>query len=298
MFRTYKCSSSGRLVHRVLWYFFHAENIIEGYMNMYLILHTLTNHTDFYYNFSIKELPQNSMYKSSWGWTLGCSKHVENTMINLTFRWPCMVMNSYKINQSDALISQIYFWNKTLHVSGSSSVHHQEFFTVHTALVYGIQVCWCVQWKTPDDGQRNCPKHVEFYSKNKFEKLVHLVWFYYMNESFNFLNIFSKNAQTQNFVKKIYPLGDELLHADGQTDGHDEAFRNFANAPKKKIRLSDLYICGIIHNFFSVSLCCCLCSTALQLVRAVHLDASNFLCIILHITEWSSTSGHLNGRTK
>ena len=35
----------------------------------------------------------------------------------------------------------------------------------------------CVHWKTPDDGQRNCPKHVEFYSKNKFEKLVHLVGF-------------------------------------------------------------------------------------------------------------------------
>jgi len=31
--------------------------------------------------------------------------------------------------------------------------------------------------KTPDDGQRNCLKHVEFYSKNKFEKLVHLVSF-------------------------------------------------------------------------------------------------------------------------
>ena len=31
--------------------------------------------------------------------------------------------------------------------------------------------------QTPDDGQRNCPKHVEFYSKNKFEKLVHLVGF-------------------------------------------------------------------------------------------------------------------------
>ena len=25
--------------------------------------------------------------------------------------------------------------------------------------------------------QRNCPKHVEFYSKNKFEKFVHLVGF-------------------------------------------------------------------------------------------------------------------------
>jgi len=35
----------------------------------------------------------------------------------------------------------------------------------------------CVHWKTPDDGQRNCPKHGEFYSKNKCEKLVHLVGF-------------------------------------------------------------------------------------------------------------------------
>ena len=26
-----------------------------------------------------------------------------------------------------------------------------------------------------DDGQRICPKHVEFYPKNKFEKLAHLV---------------------------------------------------------------------------------------------------------------------------
>jgi len=32
----------------------------------------------------------------------------------------------------------------------------------------------CVQWKTPDDGQRKCPKHAEFYSKNKFGKLLHL----------------------------------------------------------------------------------------------------------------------------
>jgi hypothetical protein len=35
----------------------------------------------------------------------------------------------------------------------------------------------CVQWKTRDDGQSNCPKHVDFYSKNKFEKSVHLVGF-------------------------------------------------------------------------------------------------------------------------
>ena len=82
-----------------------------------------------------------------------------------------------KQNQLDALFSQTYFWNKTLHVSDSSSVQHQEFCTVHTAMVYVIQVCCVYSEETPDDGQRNCPKHVEFYSKSMFEKLVHLVGF-------------------------------------------------------------------------------------------------------------------------
>jgi len=33
----------------------------------------------------------------------------------------------------------------------------------------------------------NCPKHVEFYSKNKFEKLVHLVGFIIRMDNFTFL---------------------------------------------------------------------------------------------------------------
>ena len=41
------------------------------------------------------------------------------------------------------------------------------------------------QWKTPDDGHRNCAKHVEFLDKNKFGKLVRLlVLFKKTNESF------------------------------------------------------------------------------------------------------------------
>ena len=108
-------------------------------------------------------------------------------------------------NQRDALISQIHFRNRALHVSGRFSVHHRESTTVHTTIHTGLLTAceqdqdgtavpswswtqavskpvWhipllCVQWKTPDDGQRNCPKHVKFYSKNKFEKLVHLVGF-------------------------------------------------------------------------------------------------------------------------
>jgi len=41
-------------------------------------------------------------------------------------------------------------------------------------MTYTVAVCTV---KTPGDGQRNCPKHVEFYSKNKFENLMHLVGF-------------------------------------------------------------------------------------------------------------------------
>jgi len=46
----------------------------------------------------------------------------------------------------------------------------------------------CVQWKTPGDGQRNCPKHVEFYYKNKFEKILLLVGFIIRNST-NFSQI-------------------------------------------------------------------------------------------------------------
>jgi len=44
-----------------------------------------------------------------------------------------------------------------------------------TFITYTIVVCTV---KTPDDGQRNCPKHAEFRSKNKFGILVHLVFFW------------------------------------------------------------------------------------------------------------------------
>jgi len=65
------------------------------------------------------------------------------------------------------------------------------FQTVHLSIIRSFSL-YTQQWymsyrfadkqavctvKTPDDGQRNSPKHIEFYSKNKFETFLHLVGF-------------------------------------------------------------------------------------------------------------------------
>ena len=47
-----------------------------------------------------------------------------------------MIGDFFVIKPTDALISKIYFCQETLHVLGSSSAHHQEFSTVHSAMVY------------------------------------------------------------------------------------------------------------------------------------------------------------------
>jgi len=51
-----------------------------------------------------------------------------------------VLLYSYIKKKPDALILKFIFGNKIRHVSNSSSVHHQEFFTVHTGIVYVIQV--------------------------------------------------------------------------------------------------------------------------------------------------------------
>jgi len=65
-------------------------------------------------------------------------------------------------------------WNSTCF--GQFLCHHQEFFTVYTAMVYVIQVCWQPASRIRME-QGNYPKHEEFHSKNKYQKLEHLVGF-------------------------------------------------------------------------------------------------------------------------
>jgi hypothetical protein len=60
---------------------------------------------------------------------------------DFTFVWPCIVTDFLIIKPTICTDFSNWFWNETLRVSDSSSVHHQELFTVHTAMVYVIQVC-------------------------------------------------------------------------------------------------------------------------------------------------------------
>jgi hypothetical protein len=81
------------------------------------------------------------------------------------------VIYSYNKSQLDALFLKFIFGTEFY-------MFRTGFLSIIGSLVlYDIYPLLCVQIYTPDDRQRNCPKHVEFYSKNKFEKLVHLVGF-------------------------------------------------------------------------------------------------------------------------
>jgi hypothetical protein len=53
---------------------------------------------------------------------------------------PFIVIDFFLNNQPDALFIPILFRYKTLHVSGIYSAHHQEFSTLHSAIVSFMQV--------------------------------------------------------------------------------------------------------------------------------------------------------------
>ena len=129
------------------------------------------------------------------------------------------------------------------------SVHHQESSTVHTAIgichtgyadcllansQQNLYVLLCVQYQTPDDGQRNCPKHVEFYSKNKIEKLVYLDGFI---------------ASSQQNLYDIYLLLCIQYQTpdDGQQTCPKHAEFYFENKVEKLVHLDGLII-RIYHN--------------------------------------------------
>jgi len=117
------------------------------------------------------------------------SKHRYNPLSLFKIIWPCIVTGSLWIKPTNALMYNLIGITHP-HVSGSLSAHHQEFLAVHRLwyilcscddrwlpgvgwnssilllIASGHQSCIkCtkadVRLRTPDDGQKGCPKHVD-----------------------------------------------------------------------------------------------------------------------------------------
>jgi hypothetical protein len=80
------------------------------------------------------------------------------------------------IIRSFSLHTQQWYMTYRFADSLRAGTERNQFRPVPPRIMYDIPLLY-VQWKTPDDGKRNCPKHAEFYSRNKFAKFVHLVCF-------------------------------------------------------------------------------------------------------------------------
>jgi hypothetical protein len=88
------------------------------------------------------------------------------------------------------------FRTVSLSIIRSFSLYTQQWYMMFhpdparmlSAKLYDINHCCVYSEKSPDDGQRNCPKHVEFHFQNKYEKLLHLVDFTVRNSSHLFVN--------------------------------------------------------------------------------------------------------------
>ena len=112
--------------------------------------------------------------------------------------FPLSIIRSFSLYTQQWYMSYRYCWQLARKLSAIS--------------VWHIPLL-CVQWKTPDDGQRKCPKHVEFYSKNKFEKLVHLVGFIIRICASTFaFYILTKDLPMKLHTYALYDLVGTMMH--------------------------------------------------------------------------------------
>ena len=126
------------------------------------------------------------------GLSLNGQHYSRNVLAHFTFMWPCIVTNFFVIKQTRRKNFPNFVLSKNSTYSGhflcpSSGFFYRTFGTVKfravlmTASKKGQIPSWLwleavikhawniqmpnIQWKTPDDGQRKCPKPVEFLTK-------------------------------------------------------------------------------------------------------------------------------------
>jgi len=79
---------------------------------------------------------------------------------------PLSIIRSFSLYTQQWYMSHIFVDSSQ---AVSFSLYTQQWYVSYRFAVFTV--------KSPGDGHRNCPKHVEFYSKNKFEELECLVAF-------------------------------------------------------------------------------------------------------------------------
>jgi hypothetical protein len=157
--------------------------------------------------------PNTRVYGEKLLWIRASSKLLSVTAHSVhshfTFMWPCIVTNFLIKNRLGALISQIYFGMKLYIRAGSGwSCSNAVLKPVwHTPLLI-------VQWITPNDGQRKCPKHVEFHSKIIWE-ISESSWFYYKERYIRSLPYASDGHLVQTQPEQALGCGDNGFTAHG-----------------------------------------------------------------------------------
>ena len=89
------------------------------------------------------------------------------------FVWPRIITNFFIIKPTRCTNLTNLFWHEILHVSDRMVLLES---CPQTCITYIIAECTVN--KPPDDGQTNCPKHVEFMPKQICE-ISESSWFYY-----------------------------------------------------------------------------------------------------------------------
>jgi hypothetical protein len=121
---------------------------------------------------------------------------------NFTFMWPC-IMTNFLIIKSTRRISFSNFILEMkiciFRIVPLSTIRSYSLYTQQCYMSYRFvdsfraagsewkavhKPVWhipplSVQWITPDDGQRNCPKHVDSHFQNKIWEMSESSWFYY-----------------------------------------------------------------------------------------------------------------------
>jgi hypothetical protein len=80
-----------------------------------------------------------TVHRDMWPCIVTCDRASWHVTVHRDM-WPCIVTNFLTIKPTRCTNFSKLFWNETLHVSDSFSVHYQQLFTVHSAMVYVIQV--------------------------------------------------------------------------------------------------------------------------------------------------------------